>query len=76
MKLIMTTEEMIEKGKTAKSAEELKELAKQEEWNMTDEEATAYFDELQNCASQASGELSDDELDDVSGGGCQTEDWS
>ena len=43
----MTTKEMIEKGKTANTAEELKELAKQDEWDMSDEEANAYFEELQ-----------------------------
>lgn len=66
----MTTKEMIEKGKTASTVEELKELAKQDEWDMTDEEANAYFEEVQKYKTQSTGELSDDELDDVSGGGC------
>lgn len=66
----MTTKEMIEKGKTANTVEELKELAKQDEWDMTDEEANAYFEEVQKYKTQSTGELSDDELDDVSGGGC------
>ena len=66
----MTTKEMIEKVKTANTVEELKELAKQDEWDMTDEEANAYFEEVQKYKTQSTGELSDDELDDVSGGGC------
>lgn len=66
----MTTKEIIEKGKTANTVEELKELAKQDEWDMSDEEANAYFEELQKYKTQSTGELSDDELDDVSGGGC------
>ena len=70
----MDINEMIMKGKNANTVEELKEMAAEQDWDMTDEEATAYFDELQNCAAQDSGELSDDELDDVSGGGCHTKD--
>lgn len=66
----MTTKEMIEKGKTANTVEEFKELAKQDEWDMTVEEANAYFEEVQKYKTQSTGELSDDELDDVSGGGC------
>ena len=70
----MELNEMISKGIKAQSVQELKEIAAEQDWDMTDEEATAYFDELQNCAAQDSGELSDDELDDVSGGGCHTKD--
>lgn len=66
----MTTKEIIGKGKTANTVEELKELAKQDEWDITDEEANAYFEEVQKYKTQSTGELSDDELDDVSGGGC------
>lgn len=65
------TPEMIEKARAAKSAEELLALAKEigaEE--MTEESAKAYFEQLH----PASGELSDDELDNVSGGGCETSD--
>ena len=40
----MTTKEIIEKGKTANTVKELKELAKQDEWDMSDEEANAYFE--------------------------------
>ena len=55
--------EMIEKAKTAKSAEELLELAKAENINFTAEEAAKAFAELNKT-----GELSDEELDNVSGG--------
>ena len=66
----MELNEMISKGIKAQSAQELKEIAAEQDWDMTDEEATAYFDELQKYETKASGELSDDELDNVSGGGC------
>ena len=71
----MTEREMIEKAKDAGSAEQLKALAANEGLQMTDEEATQKFDELQKyLAKQKKGELLDDELDDVSGGGCHTKD--
>lgn len=60
------TPEMIEKAKAAKSAEELLELAKDNGVGMTVEEATAYFSQL----NPKSGELDDDDLDNVAGGGC------
>ncbi len=43
----MTEREMIEKAKDADSAEQLKVLAANEGLQMTDEEATQKFDELQ-----------------------------
>ena len=60
MKLI---KELLEKAKTAKNAEELLEMAKAENVEMTAEEAAKAFAELHNT-----GELSDDELDNVAGG--------
>lgn len=66
----MDINEMIMKGKEANTVEELKEMAVKENWNISDEEANAYFEELQKYKTQSTGELSDDELDDVSGGGC------
>ncbi|MGN0813935.1 MAG: hypothetical protein ACI4MH_01730 [Candidatus Coproplasma sp.] len=57
------TDEMLEKAKTAKSAEELLELAKAENVELSAEEAAKYFADLHK-----SGELSDDELNGVSGG--------
>ena len=57
------TVEQTEKAKTAKSAEELFALAKENGIEMTEEEAEKYFAELHK-----EGELADDELDNVSGG--------
>ena len=58
------TSEMIEKAKTAKTAEELLEIAKANDIEMTADEAAEYFAQL----NPASGELSDDDLDNVAGG--------
>ena len=59
------TKELLEKVKAAKTAEELKELAKDRGLELTAEEAEKVFAELnQSC------ELSDEELDNVAGGGC------
>ena len=62
------TSEMIEKAKAAKTAEELLELAKANGVEMTADEAATYFAQL----NPTSGELSDDDLDNVAGGagGC------
>ena len=57
------SKELLEKAKTAKSAEELLELAKAENINFTAEEAAKAFAELNKT-----GELSDEELDNVAGG--------
>ena len=56
--------EMIEKAKTVKSAEELLELAKASNVEMTADEAATYFAQLE----VKGGELADDELDGVAGG--------
>lgn len=67
----MEIKDMIAKGAQAKSAQELKELAAKEDWQMSDEEAASYFEELKELTSEKkTGELNDDELDNVSGGGC------
>ena len=58
------TLELIEKAKTAKSAEELLALAKANNVELTEEEAKTYFAQL-----NANGTVSDDELDAVVGGG-------
>ena len=65
------SKELLEKAKTAKSAEELLELARKENIDMTEEEAAKAFAELHK-----NGELSDEELDNVAGGGCGGEDNS
>ena len=58
--------ELLAKAKAAKSPEELLALAKENNVELTDEEAKAYFDQLH----PQTGELSDDELDNVAGGAC------
>ena len=57
------SKELIEKAKIAKTAEELLEMAKEESIEMSAEQAAEYF-----VTIHASGELSDEELDNVSGG--------
>ena len=64
------TPEMIEKAKAAKSAEELLEIAKANNVEMTADEAATYFAQL----SPKSGELDDDDLDSVAGGACKNND--
>lgn len=64
------TPALLEKAKTAGSADELMTLAKDNGIEMTAEEAGVFFAQL----NPASGVLSDDELDDVAGGGCTTGD--
>ena len=58
------TPELLEKAKQAKTPEELAALAKENGAQLTAEEANTYFAKLHK-----SGEISDDELDSVSGGG-------
>jgi len=65
----MTHEELILKAKTAKNANELLALAKENDIEMTEESAKAYFEQLHKT-----GELADDELDNVAGGGCYHDD--
>lgn len=57
------TPELIEKAKQAKSAEELFSAAKENGVELSEDEARDYFEQMNK-----SGELSDDELDNVSGG--------
>ena len=59
-------QELITKAKAAKSVEDLLELAKASNVELSDEQAKEYFAKL----NPTKGELSDDELDEVSGGGC------
>lgn len=59
--------ELLEKAKTVKSAEGLIALAKENGVEMTEESASAYFALLH----PKTGELSEEELDNVSGGGCK-----
>lgn len=69
MRLYMTRDEMISKAREAKNAQELLTIAKENGIEMTEESAEAYFEQLHKT-----GELSDDELDNVSGGGCHAKD--
>ena len=62
-------QELLEKVKEAKSAEELLSLAKENGVELTEDEAAGYFAQLHK-----SGELSDEELDNVAGGGCHSKD--
>ena len=65
----MTRDELILKAKEAGSAEELLKLAKESGIEMDAEGASAYYAKLHKT-----GEIADDELDNVSGGGCNTSD--
>lgn len=58
-------EVMMAKAKEAKTVAELMELAKAENIELTEEKAQDLFARL-----HVEGELNDDELDNVSGGGC------
>ena len=61
------TPELIAKAKAAKSAEELLALAKENGVDLTEDESKTCFEQL-----HANTEISDDELEAVSGGGiCQ-----
>ena len=62
----MENRELIKKARAAKSAKELLELARANSVELTEAEAESYFSQLHQ-----SGELSDEELSAVSGGGCQ-----
>jgi len=57
-------DEIYEKAMKAKNAEELFSLAKENNIPLTQEQAQAYFEQL----TPKSGELADEELDNVAGG--------
>lgn len=61
------SKELLKKAKTAKSAEELIEMAKEENIELTVEQATKALAKMNK-----NSELSDEELDNVAGGGCGT----
>lgn len=56
---------LVEQAKEATSVEEIMQLAKESGIELNAEEAEQYYAQL-----HTSGELSDDELENVSGGGC------
>ncbi len=59
------TKEMIEQARLAESPEELLAMARENGIELTAEDAQRYFDNW-----HASAELSDEELENVAGGGC------
>ena len=63
--MINFTPEIITKAKTAKTVEELIAIAKDNNVELTEEEAKTYFEQL-----HANGAVTDDDLELVSGGGC------
>ena len=63
-------QELLEKAKQTKSVEELLALAKENGMEMTEEQVNAYYAQLH----KASGEMADDELENVAGGGCHSGD--
>ena len=62
--------ELIARAKETGTVEELLALAKENGAELTEEEAKTYFDQLH----LKTGELSDDELDNVAGGACHIKD--
>ena len=66
---MMMLNEVLEKARKAESAEALIAMAKENGMNLSEEEAKAYFAQL--CKT---GELADDELDNVAGGQCKNGD--
>ncbi len=58
-------EKLLEKAKNAKSTEELSSIAMENGIELTNEEAKSYFAKL----NAKTGEVADDELEDVAGGG-------
>ena len=62
--------ELLTKAKAAKTVGELMALAKENGTELTEESAKAYFEQLH----PKTGELSDEELDNVAGGGCNAKD--
>ena len=61
--------DLLGKARAAKSAEELRAMAKANNIELTEAEAAEHFSQLHQ-----SGELSDEELSAVSGGGCHAKD--
>lgn len=68
--IAMEMNEMLVKAKKAKTPEELLAIANENGVELDEEGAKAYFEQL----NQNTGELSDDELDEVAGGGCHKSD--
>ena len=69
---VITHAELVERAKQTTSVEELAELAASCGIEMTAGRAQDAFDKTH--ATQAPGEIADRELDDVAGGGCESDD--
>lgn len=67
----MENKTLFEQAKSAKSAKELFDIAKTAGVEMSEEHAEHLFAQFNR-----SGELADEELDSVAGGGCKTEETS
>lgn len=65
----LSDKELLEKAKQANSPEELLEFAKEVDYPLDENGAKAYFERIHSF-----GELSEEELDSVSGGGCNWDD--
>ncbi len=59
------TNEMLQKAGECKTVEELLNLAKENDYPLTEKQATAKFNQLNKI-----GELADEELENVAGGAC------
>lgn len=68
--MIKITEEMIQKAKQTKSMEEFRDLVKENGLEFTEEDILDYYEQLH----KATGEMSDDDLENVAGGGCHKKD--
>ena len=62
--------ELIEKAKKAKTSEELRAFAGENGMELTEEQANAYYAQFH----PTSGEMADEELENVAGGGCHSGD--
>lgn len=65
----LTFDELMKRASACSSPEELAKLAEENGSELTEEQAAAYFGQLHR-----SGELCDEELDNVAGGGCYKKD--
>lgn len=63
----MIDKDLIEKAKKAENAAQLRKIAGENGYDLTEEDAGVYFDSLNGDSP-----LTDDELDAVSGGSCKS----
>lgn len=66
----LITPKLMELAVRAGSIEELMRLAKENDVELAEADAAVYFEKLQGEKAVPNGEISDDELDNVSGGAC------